>query len=90
MESMDDVHRELLIFNEELTKFNEHLVNQLHELCSCHDLVSPMWQDEMRRTYDAIYDHLFHEIKKYSENDGPEYVDFLGEKVMLAKRYLYG
>jgi hypothetical protein len=90
MESMDDVYRELLIFNDELTQFNEHLTVQLKDLSHCHDIVSPLWQDEMRKTYDSIYRHLSEVIQRYATREGPDYTRFLDEKVMLAKRYLYG
>ena len=89
MESMDDVHREVLKFSEALEIFNERLDSQLKDLSACHDRVSPLWQDEMRRTYDATYSHLREAITRYSEIEGPEYTDFLTEKVMHVKRYLF-
>lgn len=89
MESMDDVHREVLRFTEALEQFNERLDSQLKDLSACHDRVSPLWQDEMRRTYDATYAQLHETITRYSGIEGPEYTDFLNEKVMYAKRYLF-
>jgi hypothetical protein len=44
----------------------------------------------MRRSYDAEYAPLAELIVRYSERDGPAYIDFLSEKVRDAKEYLYG
>jgi hypothetical protein len=87
---MDDVHQALLIFNHELNKFNEHLAASAEDLSRCHDLVSPVWQDQMRRQYEAQYGPLREMIGNYVQRGGPAYIDFLEEKVMLAKWYLYG
>lgn len=88
--SMDDQARELVSFHRELTSFNARLHSSVNELERSHDSVNALWQDEMRRSYDAQYTPLQENISRYVQLEGPRYLDFLLFKIQYAQRYLRG
>ena len=88
--SMDDQARELISFHRELTGFNARLHSSIGELERSHDSVNALWQDEMRRSYDAQYTPLQANITRYVRLEGPRYLDFLQLKIRYAQRYLNG
>ena len=55
-----------------------------------HENVSPHWQDEMRRHYDAVWGPFLETMKHYVASEGPSYVEFLNIKIHALGRYLYG
>ncbi len=88
--SMDDQVRELIAFHRELTGFNARLHSSISELERSHDSVNALWQDEMRRAYDAQYTPLHANITRYVRVEGPRYLEFLLFKIRHAQRYLHG
>ena len=88
--SMDDTFREMQRFHTELRKFNDMLGVSMKELQANHDKVSPHWQDEMRRDYDAQWREFDEMMKRYMNREGPNYVRFLDEKLRHLSRYLRG
>ncbi|WP_044205403.1 hypothetical protein [Coleofasciculus chthonoplastes] len=88
--SLDDTFREMQRFHTELRKFNDMLGASMRDLQVNHDKVSPHWQDEMRRDYDAQWREFDEMMKRYMNRDGPNYVRFLDEKLRHLSRYLRG
>jgi hypothetical protein len=88
--SMDDQFREMKAFLSELTHFNEQLRESSMGLRGLHDSVSPLWQDEMRGSYDVIWQPLEDSIQKYLNAEAPRYVEFLSDKTKVLGRYLRG
>ena len=77
-------------FVEALVSFNQSLKQSLTELQAQHDHVSPYWQDEMRRRYDAVWGPFQQNLKHYAEVESLGYVEFLYVKMYALERYLYG
>lgn len=79
--SLDYLYQEMKMFRDALVDFNILLKAHMQDLQSNHDRVSPLWQDEMRREYDAqllpLQDMMSHYIKVESRG----YVEFLSMKI---------
>lgn len=88
--SMDDQYQQMKIFATTLSDFNEHLGASVNDLRRNHDNVSPLWQDQMRREYDAVWGPFEEMMRHYLERESPNYVEFLSIKLHALKRYLEG
>ena len=88
--SMDDQYREMINFRQSLIDFNERLKASMRSLEAQHEYVSPLWDDEMRRHYDAQWEPLRTTMKYYIEMEGRDYVEFLSMKLYKLEKYLYG
>ena len=88
--NMDEQYFAMQNFRQLLIQFNEALQRSVSELEAQHDKVSPYWQDEWRRTYDAIWGPFNETMKRYVSPEGPSYVDFLNDKSEALRRYLFG
>jgi uncharacterized protein YukE len=88
--SMDDTYVQMQKFEQNLSSFNQSLKASLDDLQAQHDHVSPMWQDEMRRHYDAVWGPFLETMKHYVASEGPGYVEFLNIKLYALGRYLRG
>lgn len=88
--SMDEQYREMVNFRVALIAFNEKLKASIVEMESHHDKVSGLWQDSMRRHYDAQWDPFRQTMKHYVKSEAPGYVEFLSIKMHKTERYLHG
>ena len=88
--SMDDVYTRAQELSRGLEQFHEHLRGTMAEVDRSHAVVSPLWDDTMRREYDHRWLPLDEEMKKYSRQIGPQYMDFLIKRVNHLAAYLYG
>lgn len=88
--SMDEQYAQMLQFHNALHQFNDHLRASIEGLGAQHELVSPHWQDEMRRTYDAHWNPLAEAMRTYLQREGPSYLEFLARKLRYMEGYLYG
>jgi uncharacterized protein YukE len=88
--SLDETYAEMRNFEKALIDFNERLRASLAELEAQHDKVSPIWNDQMRKKYDAIWGPFLQTMKHYSVSEGPGYVEFLNIKLHALRRYLHG
>ena len=88
--SMDDVMLTTRAFEEQLELFNERLMQSMAELLEHHAVVSPLWQDEMRREYDVKWLPLEESMKRYESIIGPAYVEVLLTKLRHLRGYLHG
>jgi len=88
--SMDEQYEQMRRFAQALDKFNEQLSATARELQAKHDYVSPFWQDEMRRAYDAEWLPLSERMNLYNAVEGRQYMEFLTVKIRLLERYLRG
>ncbi len=88
--SMDDQFVELHRFRQHLVSVNERFRCSARELTIAHERADPLWQDSMRRTYDAEYDLFSERVRQYLEREAPNYERFLEEKTAALQRYLYG
>jgi hypothetical protein len=77
-------------FRKELIDFNMRLRSSLHDLTRAHEHVSPHWQDEMRRHYDAQWEPLREMLQHYDQHEGRDYVEFLSHKMHKLEGYLFG
>jgi len=88
--NIDDQYREMLNFRDTLIEFDLSLDRAMRDLQARHDSVSPLWQDEMRRHYDAQWKPLHDTLRHYVAVEGPSYVEFLSIKLYALERYLHG
>jgi uncharacterized protein YukE len=86
--SMNDTFREMRNFHAELQRFNGQLQASMSDLQANHDRVSPIWQDDMRKDYDAQWQEFDEMMKRYLSREGPAYVQFLDQKLQALSRYL--
>jgi uncharacterized protein YukE len=86
--SMNDTFREMRNFHAELGRFNSQLQGSMNDLQANHDLVSPLWQDDMRKDYDSQWREFDEMMKNYLNREGPAYVQFLDQKLQALSRYL--
>lgn len=87
---MDDVYSTMNIFEKELEEFNNNLKSSFDDLQHNHDIVSPIWDDSMRKEYDSKWLSLEEKINQYISIEGNNYVEILIEKIESIKGYLYG
>ncbi len=73
-----------------LMDFNMSLRASMLELGKAHEAVSPLWQDDMRKHYDQIWEPFHQTMKHYDKVEGPGYVEFLHIKMHATRRYLQG
>jgi hypothetical protein len=88
--SMDEQYDQMVYFTRALIDFNEHLRASVNDLQQQHDIVSPHWQDEMRRHYDRVWDPFHEQMRQYITREAPSYVEFLSMKARALERYLHG
>lgn len=88
--SMDEQYQGMVDFRAALISFNERLKASTRDLEEHHDIISPLWQDEMRRHYDRYWDPFRQQMLHYAKVEGPGYVEFLTLKMYSTERYLRG
>lgn len=88
--SMDDVYERARALEGELEKFNDRLRGSFEEVMGAHGVVSPLWEDAMRREYDARWKPFEEAMQEYVERIGPKYVDILVERLRHLSAYLHG
>jgi uncharacterized protein YukE len=88
--SMDEVMLTMRTFEEQLELFNERLMQSMAELQEHHAVVSPLWQDEMRREYDIKWLPLEEAMERYQTIIGPSYIEVLLIKMRHLREYLHG
>lgn len=87
---MDEQCEHMRRFLMALEGFNVMLTTSFQELRVKHDAVSPLWQDEFRRHYDAQYAQFTENMERYCYREAQNYEAFLGEKLRLIKAFLGG
>jgi hypothetical protein len=87
--SMDKQYEHMKQFHAALATFNQHLSRSMRDLAKEHEHVSPLWQDEMRRTYDRHWNPLDHTMRRYLQKQGPAYIEFLKKKLRYMEGYLH-
>ena len=87
---MDDIFERARALEVGLQQFNTHLQAGFEELNRSHAYVSPLWDDEMRRVYDQKWLPLEESIDEYIHRVGPEYVEFLIDRLKHLQSYLHG
>jgi hypothetical protein len=88
--SMDDVYIRAQELSSGLAEFNDDLRAKMDEVDRSHAHVSPLWDDSMRRDYDRKWIPLQDEMKRYNQQIGPQYVNFLIDRLRHLKSYLHG
>ena len=88
--SMDEQYAQMQRFTHALEEFNQRLAHSMQELEEQHNTVAPLWQDEMRKSYDTDWLPLHTLMTQYTRIEGIRYVDFLTYKMRLLERYLRG
>lgn len=88
--SMDEQFEQMKLFDTELHRFNGVLSAGMHDLEKAHELVSPLWKDEMRRKYDALWSPFHEHMQLYIAREAPAYADFLRTKIRHLREYLHG
>ena len=88
--SMDDQYAQLQRFHRHLESVNTRLAASARELAHAHDRVDPLWQDTLRRTYEAEYAPFAGRVHTYLHREAPNYERFLREKTAALNRYLHG
>ena len=88
--SMDDVFSTMNAFQQELVEFNDRLNASFDDLAKHHDIVDPLWNDAMRKQYDAKWLQLDEQMTHYISMEGGGYVGILVEKIEAIREYLYG
>jgi uncharacterized protein YukE len=88
--SMDEQYAQMRRFNDALLAFDTQLRASMQDLDARHDEVTPYWQDEMRRQYDDQWGPLHATMTGYIEREGPQYEQFLQDKIQALTKYLNG
>jgi len=88
--SMDEQYEQMVRFTQTLERFNEQMNASVRELEEKHNVVAPLWQDEMRKDYDREWQPLHERMVNYTRIEAQRYVDFLRTKARLLERYLRG
>jgi len=88
--SMDDVFNTMNNFEQELKNFNDNLKSSFDDLHKNHEVVSPLWDDSMRKEYDSKWLSLEEKMNQYISTEGGSYLEELIEKIEAIKGYLYG
>ncbi|HEY1015526.1 MAG TPA: hypothetical protein VGE07_22650 [Herpetosiphonaceae bacterium] len=88
--SMDETFEQMQRFDRALNDFNEHLRQSVSELARSHAAVDPLWRDSFRRQYDAEWAHFQEAMIRYINREAPNYAQFLRDKLIQLRRYLYG
>jgi hypothetical protein len=89
-DNLDDTYYAMQNFRQWLARFNDSLQASVTELEVQHDIVSPNWQDQWRKEYDAIWRPFEEVMKHYVGTEGPNYLEFLAIKSEAMRRYLFG
>jgi len=87
---MNEQYEQLMIFREQLIRFNEALKLSMSDLQKSHDYVDRWWQDDMRKAYDHQWEPLKEMMSRYINHEGRDYVEFLSIKIHKLEQYLRG
>ena len=90
MISMDDTFERMRLFRRAVERFQDALESSLGDLERHHAAVDPVWRDDRRRAYDAEYAPLQAVLLDYARRLGPQFLDFLDEKMRALDDYLHG
>lgn len=89
--SMDNTFEQMQAFERSLARFQELLSASMQEMADRHADLDPLWEsDELRRSYEAQYIPLRQMLERYCMVHGPEYLDFLRQKLRAIGLYLHG
>jgi hypothetical protein len=88
--SMDDVYLRARELSHGLEQFNLNLKAVLTEVEQAHALVAPLWDDAMSREYHQQWDPMEDNLKEYARKIGPQYVDFLLQRLRHLHVFLHG
>lgn len=88
--SLDETAERMRIFLHALERFNERLNASVRDVERHHEAISPLWQDEFRRQYDALWSPFEESMKLYLKKDRAAYEEFIQQKLRAIEAYLYG
>lgn len=87
-DGMDAQYEALKRFRQDLIDFDDRLRASVAELEDCLEQVSPLWQDEMRRSFDQLWAPFRTDILHFARSEGPGYVEFITLKMHQTAKYL--
>lgn len=87
---MDEIHERMMVVDGALSQFNERLRASFDDVARAHNALAGLWDDSMRRDYDAAWGPLEEAMKDYLQRIGPTCVDGLGQRLAALRRYLHG
>lgn len=87
---MDEQYEQMQYFAQALNQFNDRIFWSVHDLAAQHTQVDPLWQDSFRRDYDREWQTFQTAMIRYINNEGPAYAQFLHDKLIALRRFLYG
>jgi hypothetical protein len=90
MSSMDDINRVALALERELERFNARLKGAVKEVEKSHQLLKPLWDDEMGRDYEKSRQPLADAMERYNHLFGPFYQNELVQRLRHIQAYLHG
>ncbi len=85
---MNEQYEQLILFREQLIRFNEALKSSMIDLQNSHDYVDRWWRDDMRKAYDHQWEPLKEMMNRYINHEGRAYVEFLSIKIHKLEQYL--
>ena len=88
--SLDETAERMMIFHRALERFNERLNASCQDVQRQHEAISPIWQDEFRRRYDATWGIFDESMKRYLAKERPAYEYFMNQKLRAREGYLHG
>lgn len=87
---MNETEAQMTVFLSTLQAFNSHLHASVRDMAHHHEVVNPLWQDSFRRQYDAEWQQFVDLMARYLNREAPEYEQYLYEKLIALRGYLYG
>lgn len=90
MSNLDDVYERMRAFRDRLEEFQDVLRAGHTDMTNRHDDIAAGWTDAAARDYHARHDPLAETLKRYIDRTGPDYLDFLADKLRALDAYLNG
>jgi|GEM_PF-4086283 len=88
--SLDDQHREMLIFTKKLGEWNKRVGAALDAFRWSHDNLDALWQGFDRDDYSSRWRAFEDQMSTCVNRDGPGFEEFLRHRAEALRRYLHG
>lgn len=86
--SLDETYDRMRVFQAALARFDEALRASLRALDASHTGAQGAWQDTFAREYAAAWEPLEQGLQRWCQHEGPQYRQFVDEKLRALVRYL--
>lgn len=86
--SLDETFDRMRVFAAALERFDEAMQVSVADLHARHEAAAPLWRDAFARDYARAWAPLEEGLRRWCQQEGPDYRAFVKERLRALARYL--